>query len=41
MKADEFDENFDRGDEVTAALNMAKTQRPGEEQRRVSVDLPA
>lgn len=41
MKADEFDEKFDRGKDITAALDMAKAQRPGEEQRRVNVDFPA
>lgn len=41
MKAEEFDEKFDRGEDVTAALDLAKTRRPGEEQRRVNVDFPA
>ncbi len=40
MKADEFDDKFDRGEDVTAALDVAKAQRPGEEQRRVNVDFP-
>lgn len=40
MKADEFDDTFDRGDDITAALDLAKAQRPGEEQRRVNVDFP-
>lgn len=41
MKAEEFDERFDRGEDITSALDMAKAQRPGEEQRRVNVDFPA
>ncbi|WP_199435429.1 type II toxin-antitoxin system BrnA family antitoxin [Qaidamihabitans albus] len=41
MKADEFDGRFDRGGDITAALDMAKAQRPGEDQRRVNVDFPA
>ena len=40
MRAEEFDERFDRGEDVTAALDLAKAQRPGEEQRRVNVDFP-
>jgi hypothetical protein len=40
MKADEFDERFDRGEDVTAALDLAKARRPGQEQRRVNVDFP-
>lgn len=41
MNADEFDEKFDRGEDITSELDLAKTQRPGEEQRRVNVDFPA
>ncbi len=41
MKAKEFDRRFDRGEDVTAHLNLAKARRPGEEQRRVNVDFPA
>lgn len=41
MKAEEFDEKFDRGEDVTSALDMTKLQRPGEEKRRVNVDFPA
>lgn len=40
MKADEFDEMFDRGEDVTAALDLTQTRRPGSEQRRVNVDFP-
>ena len=41
MKAKEFDHRFDRGEDITAHLNLAKARRPGEEQRRVNVDFPA
>jgi len=41
MKADEFDERFDRGEDVTSALDLAAAHRPGYEQRRVNVDFPA
>lgn len=40
MKAKDFDRKFDRGEDVTADLNLAKARRPGEEQRRVNVDFP-
>lgn len=40
MKADEFDARFDRGDDVTANLDLANARRPGHEQRRVNVDFP-
>lgn len=41
MKAEEFDEKFDRDEDITSALDLTKTRRPGEEQRRVNVDFPA
>lgn len=40
MKAEEFDAKFDRGEDVTAALDLSKARRPGTEQRRVNVDFP-
>lgn len=40
MRTDEFDEKFDRGEDITSALDTAKALRPGEEQRRVNVDFP-
>lgn len=41
MKAEEFDNKFDRGDDITGELDLTKTRRPGEEQRRVNVDFPS
>jgi hypothetical protein len=41
MKAKEFDERFDAGEDVVSALDLARARRPGEEQRRVNVDFPA
>jgi hypothetical protein len=41
MKAEEFDGRFDRGEDVTSALDVAGARRPGYEQRRVNVDFPA
>lgn len=40
MRADEFDEAFDRGNDVSGALDLANARRPGEKQRRVNVDFP-
>jgi hypothetical protein len=41
MRAEEFDERFDRGEDVTSALDLDAARRPGYEQRRVNVDFPA
>jgi hypothetical protein len=41
MKAKELDQRFDRGEDVTSALDLEKARRPGTEQRRVNVDFPA
>jgi hypothetical protein len=40
MRARDFDEKFDRGEDVTSELDLSKARRPGEEQRRVNVDFP-
>jgi hypothetical protein len=40
MKAEEFDQRFDRGEDVTAELDLTNARRPGAEQRRVNVDFP-
>lgn len=31
MKAEEFDDRFDRGEDITSALDLAATRRPGYE----------
>ena len=41
MKAKEFDERFDAGEDMAAALDTPRARRPGEEHRRVNVDFPA
>lgn len=41
MKANEFDRQFDEGQDMAAALDTARARRPGEEHRRVNVDFPA
>ena len=40
MKANEFDEKFDRGEDVTGFLDRDRAKRPGLEQKRVNVDFP-
>lgn len=40
MKAKEFDAKFDRGEDLTGALNLSKARRPGQEPKRVNVDFP-
>lgn len=40
MKASEFDERFDSGEDMSAALDTARARRPGAEHRRVNVDFP-
>lgn len=40
MKAAQFDEQFDSGEDVTALLDLKKAKRPGLQVRRVNVDFP-
>jgi hypothetical protein len=40
MKAEEFDQRFDRGEDVTSELDLTGARRPAVEQRRVNVDFP-
>lgn len=40
MKANEFDREFDKGEDVTSDLDLSKARRPAQEQRRVNVDFP-
>lgn len=41
IKAEELDERFDAGEDVTAALDVHGARRPALEQRRVNVDFPS
>ena len=41
MKARDFENKFDAGEDVTANLDLLRARRPGLEQRRVNVDFPA
>lgn len=40
MKAKKFDSAFDRGKNVSHALDVSKAHRPLQEQKRVNVDFP-
>ena len=40
MKAEDFDEKFDNGENITSYLDMNTIRRPLYEQRRVNVDFP-
>jgi hypothetical protein len=41
MKASEFDQAFDDGDSVLAALDVSKAKRVMQDPKRVNVDFPA
>ncbi|MCU0841647.1 MAG: BrnA antitoxin family protein [Thiobacillaceae bacterium] len=41
MKASEFDNKFDAGEDITSLLDLAHARRPGLQSRRVNVDFPA
>lgn len=40
MKANEFDNKFDRGEDITGYLDLIKVDRPGLANKRVNVDFP-
>ena len=40
MKAEAFDKKFDDGGDVSEFLDFSKAERPGQKQRRVTVDFP-
>ena len=40
MKAKKFDNDFDEGKDVSAALDLSKARRPKLAQKRVNVDFP-
>ena len=40
MKAKDFDRKFDEGQDISEYLDMSKTKRPEQEQKRVNVDFP-
>ena len=40
MKANEFDKNFDEGDDIQNVLDLSKAKRTMQDQKRVNVDFP-
>jgi hypothetical protein len=40
VKSSDFDKKFDEGEEVTKNLDLEKSRRPEQEQKRVNVDFP-
>ena len=40
MKAKEFDEKFDNGEDITEYLEVSKARRPKQDQKRVNIDFP-
>ncbi len=40
MKAEEFDQKFDDGEDLTEYFDLTHAKRPGQEQKRVNVDFP-
>jgi hypothetical protein len=41
MKAGDFDRDFDKGEDVTADLDLSKVRKLAQELRCVNVDFPA
>ena len=40
ITAAEFDERFDRGEDITEFLDLSNVRRPGREQQQISIDFP-
>jgi len=40
MKAENFEQQFDDGVDITASLDLSKARRVSQEQKRVNVDFP-
>jgi len=40
MKAEDFDKKFDEGSSIIDALDLSKSQRSMQKQKRVNVDFP-
>lgn len=40
MKAKDIDKLFDEGKDISKYLDLSKTRRPEQEQKRVNVDFP-
>jgi hypothetical protein len=40
MKANEFEKKFDENENIAENLDLSKSRRPKQEQKRVNVDFP-
>jgi hypothetical protein len=40
MKAREFDRKFNAGEDISKHLDVSRTRRPEQDQKRVNVDFP-
>ena len=40
MKAKDFDQKFDQGEDITRELDLSGASRPGLQHHRVNVDFP-
>jgi hypothetical protein len=40
MKANEFDEKFEKGEDLTSDLDISKARRLNQEPKRINVDFP-
>ena len=40
MKAKDFDQKFDDGEDISQYLDVSRMRRPEQEQKRVNVDFP-
>jgi len=40
MKASDFDEKFDSGEDITSDLDIGKARRLNQEPKRINVDFP-
>ena len=40
MRAREFEKKFDEGGDISQHLDISKSRRPAQEQKRVNVDFP-
>jgi hypothetical protein len=40
MKAKDFEQKFDTGEDITQYLDFSRARRPEQEQKRVNVDFP-
>jgi biotin operon repressor len=41
MKAQEFDEKFEAGEDLTSELDFSKARRVNQESKRVNIDFPS